>query len=61
MSKVLERMKMADRAETQTFTLDYKEMNQLFELLEKALNNPKKDARLECLRALRNNLYRHLD
>jgi len=52
---------MSAYGEPKTFTLDYGQMHQLFELLETALNSPTKDDRLECLRALRNELYRHLD
>jgi hypothetical protein len=50
---------MNDYGKPQTFTLDYAEMNVLFELLEEAFKTDKDD-RLECLRALRNDLYRHL-
>jgi hypothetical protein len=52
---------MSVYGEPKTFTLDYGQMNQLFELLETALNSPTKDDKLEGLRALRNELYRHLD
>ncbi|MDR3487634.1 MAG: hypothetical protein P4M05_22370 [Bradyrhizobium sp.] len=50
---------MSDYGEPKTFTLDYAQMNMLFELLEQAFKADKDD-RLEPLRALRNDLYRHL-
>ena len=53
------------KTDTRTFELDFGEMNQLFELLEKEMPKAGSPASenhpLECLRALRNNLYRHLD
>lgn len=53
---------MSENGKHQTFTLDHQQMNQLFELLVKAM--PKEGTAnehpLECLRALRNQLYRHL-
>jgi hypothetical protein len=57
---------MNDYGKPQTFTLDHGQMNQLFELLDKALGpardyEPGKAPPLECLRALRNDLYRRLD
>jgi len=51
---------MSGYGEPKTFTLDYGQMNQLFDLLEKAFNSPDKDERLERLRPLRNELQRHL-
>jgi hypothetical protein len=50
---------MNDYGEPKTFTLDYGQMNVLFELLEEAFKTDK-DKRLERLRALRNQLYGYL-
>jgi hypothetical protein len=54
---------MAQYGEPQSFTLDYGEMNILFEMLEEAFKTRKGDElkRLERLRWLRNDLYRRLD
>lgn len=58
---------MKTYGEPQTFTLDYGQMNQLFELLDKAIGparqfEPSEEPPpLECLRSLRNQLYNHLD
>jgi hypothetical protein len=50
---------MSDYGDPKTFTLDYGQMNVLFELLEEAFKTDK-DKRLEPLCALRNDLERHL-
>jgi hypothetical protein len=56
---------MSDYGKPQTFTLDYQQMNQLFELLEREMppegSKSAENHPLECLRALRNDLYRRLD
>jgi hypothetical protein len=51
---------MAQYGEPQTFTLDYAQMSELFELIEEALRARKDDERLKRLVPLRNELYRHL-
>jgi hypothetical protein len=55
----LEILNMNDYGEPKTFTLDYGQMNVLFELLEEAFKTDK-DERLERLRWLRNQLYGYL-
>jgi hypothetical protein len=52
---------MKGYGEPKTFTLDYGQMNQLFELIEEARHNPEKRERVDRLDALRNELQRHLD
>lgn len=51
--------------EKRSFELDFGQMNQLYELLEKSIpREGSKDAEdhpLECLRAFRNNLHRALN
>jgi hypothetical protein len=46
--------------EPKTFKLDYGQMNQLFELLDEVLKDPKRSERVQRLQALRNQLYSHL-
>jgi len=59
MSFLREILNMNDYGKPKTFTLDYAEMNVLFELLEEGFKTDK-DKRLERLRWLRNQLYSHL-
>jgi hypothetical protein len=51
---------MAEYLKRQTFTLNYAEMNILFELLEKAIKENKADERIQKLEWLRARLYSYL-
>lgn len=51
---------MSDYGQPKAFTLDHGQMNVLFDLLEEAFRTRPNDERLEKLRALRNDLQRHL-
>jgi preprotein translocase subunit SecA len=62
-AKELDRVVAETRQTVSSTIMNPAERNVLFELLEEAFKTRKGDdlARLECLRSLRNDLYRHLD